>query len=188
VPKSADTGGPPAPQISSAMAEGEAELLERVFEAWRELRRGAVRKLNKDFYGRWPDALDPSQMDVLEMIACRPSWRMAKLAQALHLDPSTVTRSIDRLAGLGLVARVATVGDGRGVQVRATASGRKLCRKVPARRMAVMQEVLQEMPLQERQELARLLEKMVDGVRSYARKLDTAEDADDWTSARWQEV
>ena len=166
-------------------AEAEDDLLQRVFEAWRELRRGAVRKLNKDFYGRWPDALDPSQMDVLEMIASRPSWRMSKLAEALHLDPSTVTRSIDRLTRLGLASRVPTAQDGRGVQVRATAAGEELCRKVPDRRMAVMREVLVEMPLDERQELARLLEKMVNGVRSYASQLDSVEDTDDWTSPRW---
>ena len=82
-----------------AKAQLDDEVLQRVFEAWRELRRGAVRKLNGDFYGRWPDALDPAQMDILEMIVSQSSWRMSQLAQALHLDPSTVTRSIDRLVG-----------------------------------------------------------------------------------------
>ena len=156
-----------------AKAELDDEVLQRVFEAWRELRRGAVRKLNDDFYGRWPDALDPAQMDILEMIASQSSWRMSQLAQALHLDPSTVTRSIDRLVGFKLVRRVPAADDGRGVQVRATPAGRALCKKVPERRLDVMRDVLRGMSEREAEQLARLMEKMVDGVAAYAQRVET---------------
>jgi DNA-binding MarR family transcriptional regulator len=148
------------------------DVLQRVFEAWRELRRGAVRKLNDDFYGRWPDALDPAQMDFLELIDSRSSWRMSQLAQALHLDPSTVTRSIDRLVSFKLVRRVPAADDGRGVQVRATPAGQALCEKVPEQRREVMREILRDMTPRECDELARLLEKMVDGVAAHAQRLE----------------
>src|SRR5580700_4167485 len=92
------------------------ELMQRIFEAWRDLRRAAVRKMNAHFYGSGPDALDPAQMDILDVVASRSHWRMSELAQALYLDPSTVTRSVDRLAGYGLVMRASAVDDGRGVQ------------------------------------------------------------------------
>jgi DNA-binding MarR family transcriptional regulator len=161
-----------------AKAQLDDEVLQRVFEAWRELRRGAVRKLNDDFYGRWPDALDPAQMDILEMIVSQPSWRMSQLAQALHLDPSTVTRSIDRLVGSKLARRVPAADDGRGVQVRATASGRALCKKVPEHRRDVMREVLRGMSQREADQLARLMEKMVDGVAAHAQRVETAESTD----------
>jgi DNA-binding MarR family transcriptional regulator len=49
---------------------------------------------------------------------------MTRLTEALHLDPSTVTRSGDRLTSYGLITRVPVAHKGRGVQVRATAFGR----------------------------------------------------------------
>ena len=154
--------------------------MQRVFEAWRELRRGAVRKLNAEFYGRREDALDPAQMDILEMVASRSSWRMNHLATALHLDPSTVTRSIERLAANKLVTRLAAADDGRGVRVRATKSGHAVCNEIAPGRRAVMREVLRDMPPLEQEQLARLLEKMVVGVTSYAMRLESG---DEWTEA-----
>src|SRR5262245_48598488 len=123
--------------------------MQRVFEAWRELRRGAVRKLNADFYGHREDALDPAQMDILEVVASRPNWRMNHLATALHLDPSTVTRSIERLAADRLVTRLSTPDDGRGVRVKATKAGLAACQEIAPRRRDVMREVLRDMPPRE---------------------------------------
>jgi DNA-binding MarR family transcriptional regulator len=152
------------------------ELTQRVFEAWRELRRGAVRKLNSHFYGSGPDALDPGQMDILDVIASRPRWRMSQLAQALYLDPSTVTRSVDRLADYGLVTRVPAADDGRGVQVRVTPTGRGLCKSVAERRKVVMRNVLRDVSPADCECLARALERMVSGVSAYALQLESADD------------
>jgi DNA-binding MarR family transcriptional regulator len=149
--------------------------MQRVFEAWRELRRGAVRKLNSDFYGHREDALDPAQMDILEVVASQPSWRMNHLALALHLDPSTVTRSIERLAANKLVTRLAAADDGRGVRVRATKAGHAVCNEIAPGRRAVMREVLRDMPEREREQLATLLEKMVSGVSAYATRLGSSD-------------
>lgn len=168
-----------------AKAQVDDEVLSRVFEAWRELRRGAVRKLNDDFYGRWPDALDPAQMDILEMISSKPSWRMTQLAQALHLDPSTVTRAIDRLVGYKLVRRVPAADDGRGVQVRATPAGRAQVKKVPEQRREVMREILRDMSPRERDQLARLLEKMVAGVAAHAQRLEPTDKSSRVSSTAW---
>jgi DNA-binding MarR family transcriptional regulator len=150
------------------------ELMQRVFEAWRDLRRGAVRKSNAHFYGSGPDALDPGQMDVLDVIVSRPRWRMSQLAQALYLDPSTVTRSVDRLAEYGLVMRVPAADDGRGVQVRATPSGRNLSKTVAQQRRVVMRNILHDMSRDECERLALALERMVGGVAAYAAQLDAA--------------
>jgi len=150
------------------------ELLQRVFEARRELRRGAVRKLNKVFHHTdRDDALDPALMDTLEVIASRPSWRMIELAQALYLDPSTVTRAIDRLVATGHVTRVASNDDLRGVRVRASRRGRDLCKEIAPRRLTVMREILKDMSLAECEELARLLDKHVKDISAYADRLES---------------
>jgi DNA-binding MarR family transcriptional regulator len=148
------------------------ELMQRVFEAWRDLRRGAVRKSSAHFYGIGPDALDPGQMDVLDVIASRSRWRMSQLAQALYLDPSTVTRSVDRLAGYGLVMRVPAADDGRGVQVRATPSGRNLSKTVAEQRRVVMRNILHDQSHDDCERLALAMERMVRGVEAYAAQLD----------------
>ncbi len=157
-----------------ATAPQDDDLMQRVFEAWRELRRGAVRKTNAHFYGSGPDALDPAQMDILDVIASRPRWRMSRLAHALYLDPSTVTRSVDRLAEYGLVTRVPAADDGRGVQVRATPSGRSLSKTVGQRRRVVMSKILHDMSHDECEDLARALETLVKGVSAYAENLESA--------------
>jgi DNA-binding MarR family transcriptional regulator len=150
------------------------ELMQRVFDAWRELRRGAVRKTNAHFYGSGPDALDPAQMDILDVITSRPRWRMSRLARALYLDPSTVTRSVDRLAEYGLVTRVPAADDGRGVQVRATPSGRALSKTVAQRRRVVMGKILHDLSKDECENLAEALETLVSGVSAYAEQLESA--------------
>jgi DNA-binding MarR family transcriptional regulator len=149
------------------------DLMQRVFEAWRALRRGAVRKMNAHFYGSGPDALDPAQMDILDVIASRPRWRMSKLAQALYLDSSTVTRSVDRLAGYGLVMRVSAADDGRGVQVRATPSGLMVSATVAEGRRVVMGAILQDMSEDERGRLAAILERLVGGIYAYSEQLES---------------
>jgi DNA-binding MarR family transcriptional regulator len=154
-------------------ADRDDDLMQRVFEAWRALRRGAVRKMNSHFYGSGPDALDPAQMDILDVVASRRRWRMSKLAQALYLDPSTVTRSVDRLAGYGLVTRVSVADDGRGVQVRATPSGRMLSKSVAEGRRVVMGAILHDMSQCECEELAAILERFVSGISAYSERLES---------------
>jgi DNA-binding MarR family transcriptional regulator len=117
-------------------------------------------------------------MDILDVIASRPRWRMSRLARALYLDPSTVTRSVDRLVEYGLVARVPAADDGRGVQVRATSSGRALCETVAKRRRLVMRNILSEVPRAECEELAQALERLVGGVAAYALRLESDDDGE----------
>jgi DNA-binding MarR family transcriptional regulator len=111
-------------------------------------------------------------MDILDVIASRPRWRMSRLAHALYLDPSTVTRSVDRLAEYGLVTRVPAADDGRGVQVRATAAGRALAKTVGQRRRVVMGKILHDLSIEESQDLAQALERLVSAVSAYAENLE----------------
>jgi DNA-binding MarR family transcriptional regulator len=49
--------------------------------------------------------------------------RMGRLAEALHLSKSGVTRLVDRLASDGLVARVSCASDARGAEAELTTAG-----------------------------------------------------------------
>src|SRR5580700_8461878 len=54
---------------------------------------------------------------------------MNELARHLELDKSSVTGLVDRAERRGLVRRVASSADRRGIQVSITAAGRKIVRR-----------------------------------------------------------
>jgi DNA-binding MarR family transcriptional regulator len=80
---------------------------------------------------------------------------------------------VNRLAEYGLVSRVPAADDARGVQVRATPSGRALCETVAERRRVAMRNVLHDLPRAECEQLAQALERLVRGVAAYALRLES---------------
>ena len=74
--------------------------------AWKELRRGAAMSILRDhMFGAGKDALEPGQVDTLDLLVQQPAWRMSDLADALRVDPSTATRAVQRLERSGLAER-----------------------------------------------------------------------------------
>jgi DNA-binding MarR family transcriptional regulator len=137
-------------------------LSDQIFESWRELRRGAgVASLREVLYGSGDDALDPALLDALELLIQRGAWRMSELAAALYVDASTATRTIDRLVKLGLVVRRPATDDARGILVSATAKGRKQCVRIQRGRRVLMAEFLDEFTLDECEQLATLMGRLV---------------------------
>ena len=107
--------------------------------AWREIRRGASTGPLRDFlYTIESDQIDAAQielgqMDTLDLLATRPSWRMSELAEALRVEPSTATRAVQRLERAGLARRRPSAADGRVVKVEITEAGSDVHRTVVAR-------------------------------------------------------
>jgi DNA-binding MarR family transcriptional regulator len=140
----------------------ELELLIRVGTAWKELRRGAAMSAVRDyFYGTDEDAIEPGQMDALDLLVQRPAWRMSDLAEALRVDPSSATRAVQRLVRAGLADRNPDSGDGRVVMVSMTALGRQRHAAVVKRRRASLARMLGEFDADERRQLADLLDRFV---------------------------
>jgi DNA-binding MarR family transcriptional regulator len=147
------------------------ELGQRIFDAWRELRRGAgVSSLREHLYGSGDDTLDPGQLDALELVLQRSAWRMSELANALYVDASTATRAVDRLVDSGLVVRRPATEDGRGIVVSATAKGRKQCGRIQRGRSELMLTFLDDFELSEAQALAALMERLVASVNRVANR------------------
>jgi DNA-binding MarR family transcriptional regulator len=65
---------------------------------------------------------------VIKIVATVPKISAGRLAQILHLHPSTLTPILVRLEGRGLLVRTADPRDRRRVTVRLTAQGRRLAR------------------------------------------------------------
>lgn len=135
----------------------------RVGHAWRLLRRGPSAILIRDYlFGTGDDALDAGQMDTLDVLVRRPSWRMSELAEALHVDPSTATRAVQRLAKVDLADRGAGHMDGRVVTVAATAAGRARHSDISRRRSRVISRLLSAFEPEERTALADLMTRFVE--------------------------
>ncbi len=141
--------------------------------AWRELRRGAAgAALRGKLFGEGASALDPGQVDTLDLLVERDHWRMGDLADALKVDPSTATRAVQRLEKLGLAQRRALVTDGRVVTVAVTQAGRERHAIISERRMKAIIEILTDFSPEEQADLADLMDRFVRAVGNVARTFE----------------
>lgn len=86
--------------------------------------------------------------------------RTNELAEALHLDASTVTRQVTALAAGGFVARRPDPADGRSSILVVTTEGRRIMRTVERERRVVLQELFSDWAEDERRDLGRVLTKL----------------------------
>ena len=125
---------------------------------------GAVRDY---LFGTGDDRLDQGQMDSLDLLAQRRSWRMSELAEALRVDPSTATRAVQRLVNVDMAVRRQSDEDGRVVIVEITEAGRARHATVAARRMVLMSHMLKAFTPAERPQLADMLERFIAAVDEF---------------------
>jgi MarR family transcriptional regulator, lower aerobic nicotinate degradation pathway regulator len=81
---------------------------------------------------------------------------MLDLARHLKLEKSSVTGLIDRAEARGLVEREAAPHDGRAIQVRLTAAGRRLATRLTAEADAALLRLLDALSPAERSRLSTL--------------------------------
>jgi len=142
---------------------------DRVIEAVRHMRRSPRNKaLQRDLYTVGGYELTPVQVDMLEILATRKSWRMSEMAAACGVDPSTITRTFAPLVDLGLAERTRSPLDGRLVIVAATAGGIAQVERIADARRGLMRAVLSRLPPDRRILLADLLEAYMGAVDAEA--------------------
>ena len=146
------------------------DVINHMAALWRELRRGASTTVVRDrMFGTGDEAIEPGHMDVLDLLHREEPRRMNDLAAALRVDPSTVTRAIQRMEADGLVQRSPAPGDGRGIDVSATEKGRRRREEVDARRFAIVEHVMGPLDADERERLVALLDRFVSSLDEYVR-------------------
>jgi DNA-binding MarR family transcriptional regulator len=145
--------------------EENLEMAGRIGRAWRELRRGAAASaLKETIYGPCEThdvAVEPGQMDALDLLVTVESCRMSDLAEYLRIDPSTATRAVQRLIKDNLATKLHHDGDGRVVEIAATDRGRLVHTIVAERRRAVILGIMERFSDDERTQLADFLERFV---------------------------
>ena len=136
------------------------ETAMRIGRVWREIRRGAANnKLRGLIFENEEFTIEPGQFDTLEQIVFHGTMRMGDLADAMHIDPSTATRAVQRLIKDGLAERVDHEGDGRVVVVGPTDLGRRVFESVVERRKQMVVRVMEQFDREEWGVLADILER-----------------------------
>jgi DNA-binding MarR family transcriptional regulator len=155
---------------------GDAEVEARMGRAWRALRRGpSALAIFEEVFGSpgEQDSIEPGHLDVLDLLGARGDLRMTDLATELGVDPSTVTRTLQRMEAAGLARRVPDGADGRVVKAQMTAEGIRLHAVVAAKRLAILDILFEDFGTDDRAQLVGLLERFIASIDQYAaRRLD----------------
>ena len=117
------------------------DAVDAVLTASRSLVAVATRSL-----GAAAEEVTIAQYRALVVPASRGTQRMADLAAALDVAPSTAGRMCDRLVRKGLILRHRARADRRAVLVSVTASGRLVVDQATARRRALIEQILGRLP------------------------------------------
>lgn len=104
-----------------------------------------------------PDAVERATYLLLVHLVKDGPRRAGELAEAVHSDPSTISRQVAHLVRLGLVERTADPEDGRATQLAATEEGRRVFEENRRVRIERIAEMLEEWPVGDRRQLAELL-------------------------------
>jgi len=95
------------------------------------------------------------QFRALVVLAGPEPLRPMDLANALAVDPSTVTRLCDRLERKGLISRRREQADRRQVELSLTAVGHELVDRVTRQRRAEIRRIVEGVPARDRGSLVR---------------------------------
>jgi DNA-binding MarR family transcriptional regulator len=107
-------------------------------------------------------AVSLPQFRVLAVLAELGQARSARVAAALGLEPSTITRLADRLVAAGHVTRVMDPGNRSAVILELTGSGRRLAGEVTAWRQGELRRLLLCLEPAERAALTGALRRLVE--------------------------
>jgi DNA-binding MarR family transcriptional regulator len=103
-----------------------------------------------------------AQYRALVVLASRGPRRIADLAEALDVAPSTAGRMGDRLVRKGLVRRHRARGDRRVVLVSLTPAGRQVVDQATRRRRALIADILNRLPADAQRAVAEAFREFAD--------------------------
>lgn len=108
------------------------------------------------------------QEQVVQVLAAAGTMTMGDLAALLRVRPPTASKTVTRLAALGIVERRAEAGDGRIVRVRLTEAGLAKAQAIEQIQEEVEAELLDHLDKGDRRRLRKLLRKAAKGLAEAA--------------------
>jgi DNA-binding MarR family transcriptional regulator len=154
------------------MAEGsngsEASAGNAVQAALARVLRWSGRRANRRIlYGAQAEDLSQNEVWLLDAVEGNGPVRLSDLASWQGVDKSTITPQIRRLEQRGLIQRQASTGDRRAVEVGLTVAGRSLQQHRAAAGAALIDEVMQDWPEQDRRRFADLFVRFADRLQAH---------------------
>lgn len=134
-----------------------------------------VERVQAQYQAEHADAVDRVTYLLLVHLVKDGPRRAGALAEAVHSDPSTVSRQSAQLVRLGLVERVVDPVDGRATLLVATDEGRRVFAENRTLRNRRVAELMADWSDADRAAFARLLTRFTDAFESH--KLRTTEPA-----------
>jgi len=123
-----------------------------------DLRIALMRSVRRIRRERSSAAITDGQYSVLAWLEKRGAMTPRELADAEHVQPPSMTRTVNALAEAGLVSRTGHPDDGRQVLVEITAEGTREVTETRRRRDAWLARRLADLAPEERETLARAAE------------------------------
>jgi DNA-binding MarR family transcriptional regulator len=105
------------------------------------------------------DPLTLPQFHLLKLISLNGTHQVGEVAQFLGVSPPAATKNIDKLEGLGLVARTPSVDDRRATLLASSTKGRRLVKSYDALKEQRLEPVLEGFNKKELAQFTRLLER-----------------------------
>lgn len=146
-----DSGSPaPAPQSQPGAPEGDTGI-----DAARL--RVAVLRLSRRLRKHDMAGLTPSQLSTLASVARSGPVRLGDLAAAERIAPSTLTRLVNVLEGLGYLQREPAPDDARAYLVTVTGQGREALERIRQEATRMLTDILLTLPVDQQHALAAAL-------------------------------
>jgi DNA-binding MarR family transcriptional regulator len=116
-----------------------------------------VERKQVQYQAEHPDAVERATYHLLVHLVKDGARRAGSLAEAVHSDPSTISRQIGHLVRLGLVERTADPVVGRATLLAATEEGRRVFEENRRIRNERIAEMLERWSVDDRRALSELL-------------------------------
>jgi DNA-binding MarR family transcriptional regulator len=144
-----------SPQAVIGTTQGKQATLQDSAEGEQSARlRGAIARLSRRLRPTAAGAgLTPSQISVLFTIARMGPLRLSELAEIESLNPTMLSRITGQLADSELIRRSADPGDRRAAFVEATASGRRLRKRIHRERTQALSAHVEQLDAEQRKAL-----------------------------------
>ncbi len=141
------------------------EALDRLDDALVEVRRVLQRPgYRRAVLGELAGTVGLQTIRVLRLVErAEHAPTIGAVAEALVVDPSTASRTVDRAVAAGLLERHVCSDDGRRARLHLTAPGRALLAEVSARRRDVLASAVRDWERRDVGTLQVLLERLLDG-------------------------
>lgn len=130
-----------------------------------------IERKHAQHHSEHPDAVERATYHLLVHLVKDGPRRAVALAEAVHSDPSTVSRQVAHLVRLGLVERTADPEDGRATLLVATDEGRRVFEENRRLRNEHLAALLESWSPAEREVFAELLTRFVGDFESHAQKI-----------------